>query len=162
MSEGMFGDFAVEDIPLTIPKGTYKLTLMDVQDKEAQNENFDDPDRRYLILNFEISGGDDADDYIGERPNGVFINYWPGLTEEQFKAFDNKAKANWKMNFKNFQTVAIALGADREDVEKGRITPQDIESYVGTEVFCDLFNNKQQQAQLSINSMKNAETVDMS
>lgn len=158
----MFGDFAVDEIPLTVPKGTYKLMLSDIKDQEAKSENFDEPDRRYLILNFEISGGDNADEFIGERPAGVFINFWPGLSKEEFDAFDNRQRQQWKDNFKNFQTVAIALGADREEVEKGRVSPSDLESYVGTEVYADIFtNNKTNQTQLSINSIKNAETVDL-
>lgn len=150
---GAFGDINLDDVVLNIPKGTYRMKLNKVSNKQSN----DDSDRWFLILGFEVNDENADEELIGEAPEDVFITYWPELTEDVVRGFDSKTKKIYKMSVQAYKDVARALGAPEDDVAKGDI---DFEAYIGTEIYADVFTDKNEKSRIQTSKMKNADMVD--
>lgn len=138
MEDGMFAGMDMDELTATISKGTYRIKLDDVADKEANTE-FGEPDRRFKIFNFSIEDErPEVEDFYGERVKGVFLNYWPNLKQD-FPNMDATTKSQVRRSAKLYQTLARAFGADEAAIASGNVVWND---YVGQYVYATLFPNK--------------------
>jgi hypothetical protein len=136
---GMFGDMSFDDIDTTFPRGVYRIRLDSIKDVEANTE-MGEPDRRFKIFNFSISDDtDEIKDFDGEQVKGVFLNYWPNLTETEYKEMSGKDKGNVRRNAKLYKSLASAFGADPEAIDSANV---DFNEYEGSFVFAALYMNK--------------------
>lgn len=150
---GAFGEINLDDVVLNVPKGTYKVNLT----KAANHEASDQTDGRvYLILGFEVVESDDPD-MIGESPEDVFITLWPELDSDMLRGFDSKTKKMYKLSVASYKDVARALGAEETDINNGEV---DFEAFLGTQVYADIYVNKNEESRIQTKTMKNAYLVD--
>lgn len=162
MSEdfGMFGDFDIDDLTQKLQKGTYLLELVDIVDKEADKADGQTYNRRFKIFNFEIAEQDnpDVEDFVGERCQGVFMNYYPGLNRQQYETMDSQEKRNLKRSAKTYQSLARAFGVDEDIIKTQKVNWDD---YKGYKIYCNVFQNKQDNLQLEVSTAQNPDEVEL-
>jgi hypothetical protein len=149
MSE--FGDFS-DEIATDLETGTYKLLFQEVVEKTNSDG------RPYRLLNFlMIDDSDAAEDFAGESAS-VFMWRWTNLTREEYDNFDAKLKKEYRSTLKMYENVATALGAEEDEVKSKSV---DWNSLVGTEVYANLYTDKQGQIRMNVNTLKLASAVDL-
>lgn len=147
----MFGDFA-DDIPTQIKSGTtFRFKLANVERKYDINP--DDPKRNSVTLSWEIvdDGNEDHIEFIGMRPSSVWIPYWDGLTEPEYRAFDDKSKTAWKMGRDNLKAIQRALGYTESEIAD--FVPSMLDEKLGTEVVAKVYRSKNEQDVLEMKSL---------
>lgn len=155
----MFGGIDINEASANIKKGTYLLRLAEITDREA-NVEYDEVPRRYKIFNFEIAEQDneDAQDFIGDRVSGLFLNYWPDLDAEKMKGMSSKEKQYLRQSLNLYKSLARAFGASEEEIEAGTVN---FDEYVDSTVYCDIFINKNGEMQCQTNKFVNADSVEL-
>lgn len=157
---GMFGDFDIEDLTAKLPKGTYLLKLDSIMDKEAEKKDGEEYTRRFKIFNFEIAEQDnpDIEDFIGDRCQGVFMNYYPGLNRSQYDTMDSQEKRALKRSAQTYKDLARAFGASEDAIRSQKVIWSD---YEGMQIYCNVFQNKQNNLQLEVGSAQNPSEVEL-
>lgn len=158
MSNPMFGDLSLDDIDTKFNRGTYRLRLDGVKDMEASTE-MGEPERRFKIFNFSIS--DDTEeiaDFDGENVKGVFLNYWPNLTMDQYKDLAANEKKQVRAAAKLYQSLAHAFGASEDDIQNNNVNFDD---YVGSFVLAQLYQNKEGDPQVNGTSFTHEKEVEL-
>lgn len=149
---GDFGDFDVNEVQLSLEKGTYKLKVTELKEPKQKPDSL----AAYRILELVIDD-DNAGDFNGEVPGGIFMAYYPGMTKDDFDSMDAKAKANYRRSLATFKKVAKAFGFDAADIDKGRV---DWKSVVGYEIFGDLYTDKSDNLKVNYDSITLASEVE--
>ena len=155
---GAFGELDLDDLDTSFTKGTYRLKLADVQDRDAKVED-GEPKRKFIIFNFEISDTNpDVEDFNGERTKGVFLNYWPNLNEEIYKSMSGQDKGNVRRSLKLYKTLGRAFGASEKDIKAGNV---DWEEYMDTYVYATLYADKNGEPAIQTDSFANEASVEI-
>ncbi len=139
--ENAFGDFSTT-LALGIPqRRPFRFRMTDI--KPADFRDPDDPKMRPFILSFEIVDNGNPDDleYIEMAPGDWWINFWPGLREEEFKAMNKDQKLKYNRHRQFVRLLARAFGFSEEQAKT--LTPRKIKELVGRELIAKCYEDRQ-------------------